>query len=105
MTTVVEPRHMVKSFILCGVELRAWAVWAMFQFIDSLAPAHGLRPPPFRVDPRQLGCTMYLTAVEVDLHYRCGDALEQMGRHGIPFYAIEGCALPQRPSGTPPMEE
>ena len=44
MTTVVEPRRMVKSFILRGVELRAWAVWAMFQFIDSLAAAHGLPP-------------------------------------------------------------
>src|ERR1700677_4114444 len=48
---------------------------------------------------------MYLTAVEVDPHYWFGNALEQMGRHGIPFYVIEGCALPQRPSGAPPMEE
>ena len=48
---------------------------------------------------------MYISPVEHDLHYRFGDALEQMVHHSIPFYVVESCPLPPRPSGAPPMEE
>ncbi|KAF8342101.1 uncharacterized protein EI90DRAFT_1302507 [Cantharellus anzutake] len=95
---VAERQRSVKQFILRAADLRAWAVWAMFQFIDTLAAAHGLSPPRFHVDHQQSGCTIYMSNMAPDETYQLGEQLEQMIRHGTPVYIVESCPLPPNTS-------
>ena len=89
--SIVEPQCEIKHLVVHAADLRAWAVLAVFKYIDSLAAAHGLPLPHYHVDHQQSGCTLYMSSARLDPKGLFGNWLEEMVWHSTPVYIIKGC--------------
>ncbi|KAF8309706.1 uncharacterized protein EI90DRAFT_3140411 [Cantharellus anzutake] len=89
-----EMQRAIKLLFMRALDLRAWALWALFKVIDFLASLHELPPPHFPITGEIIGCTLFSSSPGANPELEFGEYLEPLVRHGIPFFVIEEAPLP-----------
>ncbi|KAF8339512.1 uncharacterized protein EI90DRAFT_3117336 [Cantharellus anzutake] len=73
-----EMQRAIKLLFMHVLDLRAWALWALFKVIDFLASLHELPPPHFPITGEIIGCTLFSSSPGANPELEFGEYLEPL---------------------------